>query len=255
MAQTTNRPISTLRRVSRGGARNKPGRFARRWMSFWVRRSGPGPVGRLASRLAAWLAPPHMGQVYLAYLTPNGYIDAAATVYHSDLQLGRNVYIAPRVLIVETPEGGAIALADKVMVHRDVILETGRQGYIQIGAGSSIHPGSQLKAYIEPILIGEGVMIAANVALYSYDHGMTPESPIRKQPLIAKGPIVIHGEAWIGTGAIILSGVTIGEGAVVAAGAVVTKDVPAGAIVAGNPARMIKHRNELIHAGSNDGQQ
>ena len=242
-----------MRKISHGGSRSKPGRFARRWMRFWVRRSGTGPVGRLASRLAAWQAPPHMEQVSLAYLTPNGYIDAAATIYHSDLQLGSNVYIAPRVLIVETPEGGPIALADKVMVHRDVILETGCQGHIQVGAGSSIHPGSQLKAYIEPILIGEGVMIAANVALYSYDHGMAPESPIRKQPIIAKGPITIHSEAWIGTGAIILSGVTIGEGAVVAAGSVVTKDVPAGAIVAGNPARIIKHRSELIHADSHDG--
>jgi acetyltransferase-like isoleucine patch superfamily enzyme len=194
-----------------------------------------------------------MEQVSLAYLTPNGYIDATATVYHSELMLGSNVYIAPRVLIVETPEGGAIALADKVMVHKDVILETGCQGYIQVGAGSSIHPGSQLKAYIEPILIGEGVMIAANVALYSYDHGMAPESPIRNQPIIAKGPITIFDEAWIGTGAILLSGVTIGEGAVVAAGSVVTKDVPAGAIVAGNPARIIKHRNELIHADSDEG--
>ena len=175
--------------------------------------------------------------------------------YHSDLQLGRHVYIAPRVLIVETPEGGAIALADKVAVHRDVILETGREGSIQVAAGSSIHPGCQLKAYIAPIQIGEGVMIAANVALYSYDHGMVPDLTIRSQPLTAKGPIIIHNEAWIGTGAIILSGVTIGEGAVVAAGSVVTKDIPAGAIAAGNPARIIKHRNELIHAGSDDEQR
>lgn len=242
-------PESRLRRVSRGGASNKPGRLARRWMRFWVRRSGTGPVGRFASRLAAWLAPPHMEQVSLAYLTPNGYIDAAATIYHSDLQLGQNVYIAPRVLIVETAEGGAIALADKVAVHRDAILETGRQGYIQIAAGSSIHPGCQLKAYVEPILVGEGVMVAANVAMYSYDHGMAPDQAIRRQPITAKGSITIHDDAWIGTAAIILSGVTIGEGAVVAAGAVVTRDVPAGAIAAGNPARIIKYRSELSCSG------
>ena len=242
---------SSLQRISRGGAMDKPGRLARRWMRFWVRRSGAGPVGRIASRLAAWVAPPHMDQVSLAYLAPNGYIDAAATIYHSDLQLGRNVYIAPRVLIVEIGDGGPVALADKVAVHRDAILETGRQGYIQVGAGSSIHPGCQLKAYVEPIQIGEGVMIAANVAIYSYDHGMAPDQPIRRQPLTSKGPIIIHDEAWIGTGAIILSGVTVGEGAVVAAGSVVTKDIPAGAIAAGNPARVIKHRSELSSPGNN----
>lgn len=243
---------SRLRRVSRGGASNKPGRLARRWMRFWVRHSGTGPIGRFASRLAAWLAPPHLGQVSLAYLTPNGYIDATATIYHSDLQLGQNVYIASRVLIVETAEGGGIALADKVAVHRDAILETGLHGYIQVAAGSSIHPGCQLKAYVEPILVGEGVMIAANVAVYSYDHGMAPDQPIRRQPIKAKGPVTIHSDAWIGTAAIILSGVTIGEGAVVAAGSVVTRDVPAGAIVAGNPARIIKYRQELSRSGKND---
>ena len=68
---------------------------------------------------------------------------------------------------------------------------------------------------------------------------------------MAKGPVRVHKEAWIGTGAIILSGVTIGEGAVVAAGSVVTRDVPAGAIVAGNPARVIKQRNDLTHTGGN----
>ena len=96
-------------------------------------------------------------------------------------------------------------------------------------------------------------MVAANAALYSYDHGMLPDLPIGKQPLTAKGPITIGNDAWIGTGAIILSGVTIGEGAVVAAGAVVTKDVPAGAIAAGNPARIVKHRNALTRSEINDG--
>ena len=239
-----------MRRIS---ARYQPGRLARRWMRFWLRWSGLGPFGRLASRLSAWLAPPHLDQVSLAYITPRGYIDAAATIYHSDLQLGENVYLAPGVLAVETAEGGPVILGDKVAVHRNVVLETGRKGYIKVETGASIHPGCQLKAYLEPILVGEGVMIAANVAIYSYDHGMAPDQPVRRQPITAKAPITIQNDAWIGTGAIILSGVTIGEGAVVAAGSVVTKNVPAGAIVAGNPARVIKHRKELINAGSNDG--
>ncbi|MGH9359737.1 MAG: DapH/DapD/GlmU-related protein, partial [Terriglobia bacterium] len=47
--------------------------------------------------------------------------------------------------------------------------------------------------------------------------------------------------ASIGSGAVILCGVTIGEGAIVGAGSVVTKDVPPGTVVAGNPARVIRH--------------
>ena len=50
----------------------------------------------------------------------------------------------------------------------------------------------------------------------------------------------IGKNAWIGAGATILPGVTVGENAVVAAAAVVTKDVPANAIVGGNPAKLIK---------------
>jgi len=231
--------------ISLGGARHKRSRLAWRWMRLWMKWSGPGSVGRLASRLAAWLAPPHMDQVSLAYLTPRGYIDAAATIYHSDLRLGQNVYIAPGVLVVETAEGGPVKLADKVAIHRNVVLETGRKGYMDVGPGSSIHPGCQLKAYVEPIVVGAGVMIAANVALYSYDHGMADGLPIRNQPLTSKGPITIQDDAWIGTGAVILSGVTIGEGAIVGAGAIVIRDIPSGAIAAGNPARVIKYRKEL----------
>jgi acetyltransferase-like isoleucine patch superfamily enzyme len=57
-----------------------------------------------------------------------------------------------------------------------------------------------------------------------------------------KGPAVIGNDVWIGHGATLLYGVSIGSGAVVAAGSVVARDVPPYAIVAGNPARVVKYR-------------
>lgn len=65
---------------------------------------------------------------------------------------------------------------------------------------------------------------------------------------LSRGDIVVGHDVWIGNGATILPGVRVGNGAVVAASAVVTKDVKAYGIVAGNPARLIRHRfdNETI---------
>ncbi|MDH5184911.1 MAG: CatB-related O-acetyltransferase [Gammaproteobacteria bacterium] len=57
-----------------------------------------------------------------------------------------------------------------------------------------------------------------------------------------KGDVVIGHDVWIGTESMILSGVTIGSGAVIAACSVVTKDIPPYAIVAGNPAKIIRQR-------------
>lgn len=84
------------------------------------------------------------------------------------------------------------------------------------------------------IAIEDNVLIAANVQLISNNHDM------HDRMLLLCKPVHICKNAWIGAGATILPGVTVGENAVVAASAVVTKDVPANAIVAGNPAKIIK---------------
>jgi virginiamycin A acetyltransferase len=59
-----------------------------------------------------------------------------------------------------------------------------------------------------------------------------------------KGPIEIGSDCWVGTEAMIFGGTTIGHGSIVGARAVVTKDVPPFAVVAGNPARVIRYRFE-----------
>lgn len=63
-----------------------------------------------------------------------------------------------------------------------------------------------------------------------------------KSNTYSNGDVTIGNDVWIGSGAKIMSGVTIHDGAIVAAGSVVTKDVPAYAIVGGNPAKIIKYR-------------
>ena len=89
------------------------------------------------------------------------------------------------------------------------------------------------------VKIGNRVMIGSHVAITSLTHD--PSAPVIRHTSIAK-PVMIEDDVWIGTHAVVLSGVRIGRGAVVAAGAVVTRDVPAGVIVAGVPARIKKNR-------------
>jgi acetyltransferase-like isoleucine patch superfamily enzyme len=212
------------------------------WIRFWMRWAGLGPMGRIATRLATWLAPPYRARKYLARLNRRGYVAPSAIIHHRDLRLGANVFIGDRVTIFQNHEGGFVALDDRVHVYTDSCFETGEGGSIMIGAETSIHPRCQLMAYKGAIRIGRGVALAPNCALYPYDHGVAPGMPIRRQPLTTKGDIIIDDEAWLGTNVTVLSGVRIGKGAVVGAGSVVTTDVPDDAIAVGVPARVVKSR-------------
>ncbi len=85
------------------------------------------------------------------------------------------------------------------------------------------------------ITIDDDALIAANVQLISNNHDLDDRA------VITCRPVHIGRRAWIGAGATILPGVTVGEGSVVGAGSVVTRDVPPATIVAGNPARIVRH--------------
>ncbi len=87
------------------------------------------------------------------------------------------------------------------------------------------------------IIIEDGALIGHNVVLATLNHDLDPA----KRQQLHPAPIHIGKGVWIGAGAVVTSGVTIGDHAVVAAGAVVNKDVPAGVIVGGVPAKFIKN--------------
>ena len=87
------------------------------------------------------------------------------------------------------------------------------------------------------VTIGEETRIGPNVQFYTADHPR--DAALRRSGLESGVPVTIGSNVWIGGGAIILPGVTIGDDAIVGAGSVVTRDVPAGATMAGNPARAV----------------
>lgn len=93
------------------------------------------------------------------------------------------------------------------------------------------------------VVLGSNIMMGPFVVILSADHRFQrTDIPMRDQGL-EYAVIEIGDDVWIGANATIVAGVTIGKGAIVAAGAVVTRDVPAGAIVGGVPARIIKQRH------------
>jgi putative colanic acid biosynthesis acetyltransferase WcaF len=90
-----------------------------------------------------------------------------------------------------------------------------------------------------PVKIGDHTVLSQDVYVCAGTHDYTkPDLPL------VRPPISIGNGVWIAAGAFVCPGVTIGDNSVVAARAVVTKDVPDGVVVGGNPARVIKQRIE-----------
>jgi acetyltransferase-like isoleucine patch superfamily enzyme len=115
------------------------------------------------------------------------------------------------------------------------------EGEVSIGAKSVIGQECTISAY-QHVSIGRECIIADRVMLIDFDHGVTEvDRPIRAQGIYKRDVRVGHN-VWIGYGACILRGVSVGENSVIGTSSVVTKEVPANAVVAGAPARVIRMR-------------
>jgi acetyltransferase-like isoleucine patch superfamily enzyme len=138
---------------------------------------------------------------------------------------------------------GEVVLGKGVSFNGTVVpveLATYDAGRIEIGEHTFINYGSSIAARAS-------VKIGAHCLLGHYTFVMDNDQHdiIRHMELPRSGPVVIEDHVWIGSKAVILAGVHIGSRAVVGAGSIVTKDVPARCVVAGNPARVLRHLPEL----------
>jgi acetyltransferase-like isoleucine patch superfamily enzyme len=124
--------------------------------------------------------------------------------------------------------------------NHPVVLATWQEGAVlEIGANLAMTGGAICAA--QRVIIGDNVAVGANVTIVDGD--FHPLDAHRRRSLPSGGetaPVLIGDHVFIGMNSVVLKGVTIGHGSVVGAGSVVVKDVPAGTIAAGNPARIVR---------------
>jgi len=171
----------------------------------------------------------------------------------------RVVRVACRLLYMATakwlPEsgapGGSVACAWRRLLVRGFVMHVAPDANIERGAviqGRQVSIGRRsgvgLRARIATsCFIGDHVMMGPEVMIYSLNHRFRDgDRPMMDQGDAEDRPVVIEDDVWIGARAILLPGVRIGTGSVVGAGAVVSRDVPPGVIVAGNPAKVVGPR-------------
>jgi acetyltransferase-like isoleucine patch superfamily enzyme len=171
----------------------------------------------------------------------------------ANVRLGEECFIERRASFgsFRSERDPGIVLGDRVKVFTWATFNVEPTGRVDVG-DDSVLVGCVLMCN-EQITIGERVVISYNVTIADSDfHPTDPE--MRKldavanrpagdranRPPFTSRPVLLEDDVWIGIGAIVLKGVRIGRGARVGAGAVVTRDVPPGAVVEGNPARIVE---------------
>jgi acetyltransferase-like isoleucine patch superfamily enzyme len=175
--------------------------------------------------------------------------------YHTlpeNVALGQGCFLERRASFdrFRSVRAPGLVLGDRVKVYTWTAFNVEPTGRVRVGADSTLVGAVFMCA--GDITLGERVTVSYNVTIADSDfHPLDPDERMRdavanapegdrsQRPPLVSRPVSIGEGVWIGIGAIILKGVTIGRGARIGPGAVVTADVPAGAWVAGNPARPV----------------
>lgn len=195
---------------------------------------------RHAAELRRDRSPEELLELYsrVMYLdSAQGAIERRVLLRAMCLRFGTGVHVGLGV-IVRNPH--TFEIGDAVFIGDQVILQGRHDGHCLIGAHSWLGP----QAYFDcrDMELGEYAGWGPGAKVLGSEHTADPATvPIIGTDLVIK-PVRVGRWTDIGVNAVILPGVTIGEGAIVGAGAVVTQDVPAYAVAAGVPARVLHMR-------------
>jgi len=133
--------------------------------------------------------------------------------------------------------GGQVQLGERLLSYGDTVIETISGASLTVGDDVVLARGIQLTAH-DDLTIGDRTMIGeyASIRTSKHAHGAGVQPRFSTD---SSDPVAIGDDVWIGRGVIVMPGIMIGDGAVVGANAVVTRDVAAGGVVAGVPAKPI----------------
>jgi virginiamycin A acetyltransferase len=160
------------------------------------------------------------------------------------LVISESARISPLADIEDSVRGSRIEIGDDVVIDAFVkVKPTGGTGDVRIGARSVINSGVVIYSG-NGVVIGEDVLIAANVTLAPVNHEYgSRDLPIRRQGFQpSRGGIVIEDDVWIGAGSVLLDGAVVRRGAVVGANSVVLGQVEPYSVNVGIPTRVIGRR-------------
>ena len=149
---------------------------------------------------------------------------------------GNKILIDDYAILDPQGENARLEFANTVSVGKYSLI-VAKKGLIKLASGVNIASHCRI-ATESSIEIDESTLIAAYCYIGPGNH-QRGDGPLIEQPMDHRGGVKIGKHVWIGARATIMDGVTIGDGAIVAAHSFVNKDVPAGATVAGTPARII----------------
>src|SRR4051794_37571025 len=158
--------------------------------------------------------------------------DAAQDAFRITSQIN-NGYRPPGEVVGLLTELTGKPVDESVVVFPPFYSEFGKN--LTLGRGVFVNLGCRFQD-TGGISVGDGTLIGHGSTLTTLNHSVDPDRRADMLP----APIHIGHKVWLGAAVTVVPGVTIGDGAIVGAGAVVTKDVPANAIVAGVPARLVR---------------